>query len=532
MTDPVLLALHDDAQGHLLPAMANRHGLITGATGTGKTVTLQVLAEAFSSMGTPVFMADIKGDLTGLGQAGQPSPKMSARLASLNIPTPSWAAFPVALWDVFGQAGHPLRATIQDLGPLLLSRMLSLNETQAGVLAVVFKVAQDEGHLLIDLKDLRAMLADVAERASALQKRYGNVSAASVGAIQRSLLVLETQGAEPFFGEPALDVDDLLHCESDGRACIGILAADKLIGAPRLYAVFLMWLLSALYERLPEAGDLEKPKLVFFFDEAHLLFNDAPAALLEKVEQVVRLIRSKGVGVWFVTQNPADIPDTVLGQLGNRVQHALRAYTPRDEQAVKVAARTMRPNPGLDVQAAMVDLAVGEALVSLLDEKGRPSPTQRLWINAPRSRIGPADEAVVQSIRASSTYLGKYDKVVDRKSAHEVLASSHGGEDAGSGKASGSHRAPDGNRNSSSQSESSVRSAGTPATKGRPALPAPSQGKPARKWTDGVSDAVFGSVGPRGGRRDGLLQVAVKTTVRTGVRAVVRSLTALLKGRR
>ncbi|RYF42681.1 MAG: DUF853 family protein, partial [Comamonadaceae bacterium] len=328
MSEPVVLALHGDAQAHLLPAMANRHGLITGATGTGKTVTLQVLAEAFSAMGTPVFLADIKGDLTGLGQPGLATPKMLDRLSGLGMPVPAWSAFPAALWDVFGQAGHPLRATIQDLGPVLLARMLSLNDTQSGVLAVVFKVAKDEGQLLVDLDDLRAMLADVAARASTLQQRYGNVSAASVGAIQRTLLVLETQGAQAFFGEPALDVDDLMHLEPDGRGRINILAADQLVGSPRLYAVFLMWLLSALYERLAEAGDLEKPRLVFFFDEAHLLFKDAPAALLEKVEQIVRLIRSKGVGVWFVTQNPADVPDTVLGQLGNRVQHALRAYTP------------------------------------------------------------------------------------------------------------------------------------------------------------------------------------------------------------
>lgn len=525
MSEPVVLALHGDAQAHLLPTMANRHGLITGATGTGKTVTLQVLAEAFSAMGTPVFLADIKGDLTGLGQPGLATPKMLDRLSGLGMPVPAWSAFPAALWDVFGQAGHPLRATIQDLGPVLLARMLSLNDTQSGVLAVVFKVAQDEGQLLVDLDDLRAMLADVAARASTLQQRYGNVSAASVGAIQRTLLVLETQGAQAFFGEPALDVDDLMHLEPDGRGRINILAADQLVGSPRLYAVFLMWLLSALYERLAEAGDLEKPRLVFFFDEAHLLFKDAPAALLEKVEQIVRLIRSKGVGVWFVTQNPADVPDTVLGQLGNRVQHALRAYTPRDEQAVKVAARTMRPNPGLDIQAAMVDLAVGEALVSLLDEKGRPSPTQRLWVTAPRSRIGPADAAHLQAIKDSSVYLSKYDRAINRQSAHEVLAA-------------GRDKAGVPSRPGSAENGASAPAKPAPSVPGRPGPSAPTKtappttAKPPRTWTDGVSDAVFGSVGPRGGRRDGLLQVAVKTTVRTGVRALVRSLTSMFKGKR
>lgn len=544
VSEPVLIAMHDEARAHLLPAMANRHGLITGATGTGKTVTLQVLAEAFSAMGTPVFLADIKGDLTGLGQAGQPGEKMLARLSALGLPTPEWAQFPVSLWDVFAQAGHPLRATVQDLGPVLLARMLSLNDTQTGVLAVVFKVAQDDGLPLIDLADLRAMLAHVAERASALQPRYGNVSSASVGAIQRTLLMLESQGADAFFGEPALDIADLMRIEPDGRGRIAILAADQLMRAPRLYAVFLLWLLTALYDRLPESGDLARPKLVFFFDEAHLLFNDAPAALLEKVEQIVRLIRSKGVGVWFVTQNPADIPDTVLGQLGNRVQHALRAYTPRDEQAVKVAARTMRPNPGLDIQAAMTELAVGEALVSMLDEKGRPSPTQRLWIRAPASRIGPADEVHRQAIVASSAYLAKYDKRINRESAYERLnadappastqARGESAEKPQSGPAQGRQRTSV-SRPSGSAPGSQAPSSGTdrraPASvpdKRPPAKDARGQ----RTWTDGLSDAVFGSVGPRGGRRDGLLQMAVKTTVRTGVRALVRTVTAMFKRKR
>lgn len=506
MTDPIVLARSGDIQSCLLPAMANRHGLVTGATGTGKTVTLQVLAESFSAMGTPVFLADIKGDLTGLVQAGEGSPKMLERLASIKVPAPQWQGFPVTLWDVFGEAGHPVRATVSDMGAVLLSRMLALNDTQAGVLALVFKVAQDEGQLLLDLKDLRAMLADVAGRAASFQTRYGNVSAASVGAIQRALLALESQGAAAFFGEPMLDVADLMLCDSDGRGRISILAADKLVAAPKLYAVFLLWLLSDLYEKLPEVGDLDKPKLVFFFDEAHLLFTGAPPALLEKIEQIVRLIRSKAVGVWFVTQNPLDIPDTVLGQLGNRVQHALRAYTPRDEQAVKVAARTMRPNPGLDIQAAMIELGVGEALVSLLDEKGRPSPTQRGWISPPRSRIGPADESHRAAILSGSPFGAKYDKAVDRDSAHEVLARRA----AGQADASGGQTAPrEGERSPSS---------GAP-----PAAPAP------RGWMDSVSEAIFGSVGPRGGRRDGLLQTAVKSSMRTGARALVRGVLASLK---
>ena len=401
MPNPILIAKNAQTELALLPALANRHGCITGATGTGKTVTLQVLAESFSRIGTPVFMADVKGDLTGVSQAGAASPKLQERLKSLGLAEPAWAASPVALWDVFGEQGAPVRATISDMGPLLLARILELNDTQEGVLALVFKVADDEGQLLLDLKDLRAMLQNVADRSAELKTRYGNVSAASVGAIQRSLLTLESQGPK-FFGEPMLDVADLMRTDAQGRGIVNVLAADKLMQAPRLYAIFLLWLLGDLYEKLPEVGDMEQPKLVFFFDEAHLLFTDAPQALLTKIEQVVRLVRSKGVGVYFVTQNPLDIPDTVLGQLGNRVQHALRAFTPRDQKAVKTAAQTMRPNPGLDIEAAITELGVGEALVSLLDAKGRPQPTERAWIVPPASRIGPATDAERQALRRAN----------------------------------------------------------------------------------------------------------------------------------
>jgi DNA helicase HerA-like ATPase len=421
MSDPILIAQHGAVQCHLLPRLSNRHGLITGATGTGKTVSLQVLAEAFSRIGTPVFMADVKGDLTGISQSGSLSPKLAERLKTLCLPEPVFGASPVTLWDVFGEQGHPVRATISDMGPLLLARLLQLNETQTGVLNLVFKIADDNGLLLLDMKDLRAMLQEVGDNAASFTTEYGNISAASVGAIQRGLLQLETQGADKFFGEPMLNIDDLMQTDGNGRGMVNILAADKLYQAPRLYATFLLWLLSELFERLPEIGDPERPKLVFFFDEAHLLFNDAPKPLLEKIEQVVRLIRSKGVGVFFVTQNPLDIPDSVLGQLGNRIQHALRAFTPRDQKAVKTAADTMRPNPGLDVAQAITELAVGEALVSLLDEKGRPTPTERVWMLAPGSRIGPISAEERKALMQGSLVAGVYEKTIDRESAYELL---------------------------------------------------------------------------------------------------------------
>ncbi|MFL6709996.1 MAG: helicase HerA-like domain-containing protein, partial [Massilia sp.] len=410
----------DQAFG-LLSNLANRHGCITGATGTGKTVTLQVLAQALSDIGVPVFMADIKGDLSGLAAPGALSPKMAERLALLKVEQPAWAACPVAFWDVFGEQGHPVRATVSDLGPLLLARMLNLNETQEGVLQLAFRIADDNGWLLLDTKDMRALLQHLGDNAADFRTSYGNISAASIGAIQRGLISIEEQGGDQFFGEPMLNIDDLLQTDARGKGVINILAADKLMNAPKLYAVFLLWLLSELYEHLPEVGDLDQPKLVFFFDEAHLLFDDAPKALLDKIEQVVRLIRSKGVGVFFVTQNPLDIPDTVLGQLGNRVQHALRAYTPRDQKAVKAAADTFRTNPALDTPTVITELGVGEALVSFLDEKGRPNIVERAYILPPASRIGPIDTATRQAVIASSLVAGVYEHAIDRQSAYEML---------------------------------------------------------------------------------------------------------------
>ncbi|PWF55434.1 helicase HerA-like domain-containing protein [Massilia glaciei] len=406
----------------MLSNMINRHGCITGATGTGKTVTLQVISQALSDLGVPVFMADVKGDLSGMAKAGQMSEKMGKRLAALGLEEPAWAACPVTFWDVYGEQGHPVRATISDLGPLMLARMLNLNDTQEGVLQLVFKIADDNGLLLLDIRDLRTMLQNVGDNAADYRTEYGNISAASIGAIQRSLIGIEEQGGDRFFGEPMLNIDDLLQTDARGKGVINILAADKLFNAPRLYAVFLLWLLSELYENLPEAGDLDKPKLVFFFDEAHLLFSDAPKPLLQKIEQVVRLIRSKAVGVFFVTQNPLDIPDTVLGQLGNRVQHALRAYTPRDQKAVKAAAETFRANPALDTAQVISELGVGEALVSFLDEKGRPSIVERAFILPPPSQIGPIDAAERRRVMAQSVVAGIYDKTVDRESAHEMIA--------------------------------------------------------------------------------------------------------------
>lgn len=412
-------------QVELLPQMANRHGLIAGATGTGKTVSLQVLAENFSALGVPVFMADVKGDLTGLSQSGGQSPKVTQRIRELGLTDYTPTGFPVTLWDVFGEHGHPIRTTISELGPLLLARLLQLNETQTGVLNLVFKIADEHGLLLLDLKDLRAMTRYVGENASAFTTHYGNISAASIGAIQRALLALETQGAESFFGEPALNLDDFLQTDAQGRGVINILYAAKLIQSPRVYATLLLWMLSELFERLPEAGDLPKPKLVFFFDEAHLLFNDLPGVLLEKIEQVVRLIRSKGVGVYFVTQNPRDIPDAVLGQLGNRIQHALRAFTPADQKNVRAAAQTFRVNPKLDTERVLTQLGVGEALVSFLDEQGQPGIVQRAWILPPRSQIGLIQPAQEQELLTQSMVAGVYEQAVDRTSAYETLTGAH-----------------------------------------------------------------------------------------------------------
>lgn len=421
MSEPLLIAKNDKQELFLLPQMANRHGLITGATGTGKTVTLQSLAESFSRIGVPVFVSDIKGDLSGLSKTGGSNPKVTERVTLLQLENFSHRAYPVAFWDVFGKLGHPLRATISDMGPLLLGRMLNLNEVQQGVLELVFKIADDNGLLLLDLKDLRAMLQHVGENAAGFKTEYGNISAASIGAIQRGLLQIETQGGDRFFGEPMLDIADLMQTDENGFGMINILAADHLISAPKVYSTMLLWLLSELFENLPEAGDLSKPRLVFFFDEAHLLFDDAPDALLTKIEQVVRLIRSKGIGIYFVTQNPADVPDKVLGQLGNRVQHALRAFSPRDQKAVKAAAETMHDNPDLDEETAITTLGVGEALVSCLDEKGRPNIVERALIVPPQAQIGPINEAERATIIQHSLLFGHYEKAIDRESAYENI---------------------------------------------------------------------------------------------------------------
>ena len=421
MSDPILIAQHGNTECFLRPDKANRHGLITGATGTGKTITLQTMAEGFSRIGVPVFMADVKGDLTGLSQVGALGSKLAKVLTERALPAPEFAAFPTTLWDVFGEQGHPVRATVSDLGPLLLGRMLNLNETQAGVLQLVFKIADDDGLLLLNMKDLRAMCQLVGDNASQFTTEYGNISAASIGAIQRGLMQIEAQGGNQFFGEPMLNIADFLQTDANGHGVINILAADKLMTAPRLYATFLLWLLSELFENLPEVGDLDQPKIVFFFDEAHLLFADAPKVLIERIELVVRLVRSKGVGVFFVTQNPLDIPDSVLAQLGNRVQHALRAFTPRDQKAVKSAADTMRPNPNLDIGAAITELAVGEALVSFLDEKGRPGITQRVYVLPPASQIGPITPEQRTALMADSIVAGVYEKTLDRESAFEKI---------------------------------------------------------------------------------------------------------------
>ncbi len=512
MTDPLPIAKAGDTELALLPGMANRHGCITGATGTGKTVTLQVIAEQFSRIGVPVFLADVKGDLSGITQAGAMNDKLADRIKNLGIPTPNFAACPATMWDVFGEQGHPVRATISDMGPLLIARLLNLNDTQEGVLAMVFKIADDNGLLLLNLADLRAMLQYVGDNAAQFKTQYGNVSTASVGSIQRGLLQLEEQGATHFFGEPMLNVDDLLQTV-DGRGIVNVLAADKLMQNPRLYACFLLWLLSELYEHLPEVGDPDKPKLVFFFDEAHLLFTDAPQALLDKVELVVRLIRSKGVGVYFITQNPIDIPDKILGQLGNRIQHALRAFTPRDQKAVKTTADTMRPNPELDIEKVILELSTGEALVSLLDEKGAPSVTQRAWIYAPGSRIGPITPDERRALIANSIVAGTYEKEINRESAQEMLQ-------ARAAAAAGGAAAP--------RAPAAPSAPGAPAAPAAPAAPSAMSGA-----LSGLGGLIFGTTGPRGGRHDGLAGLMAKsaarsmgsTISRTIIRGVLGSLT-------
>jgi len=511
MSAPLIIAMSAGKEIVLLPNMANRHGLITGATGTGKTVTLQKMAESFASIGVPVFMADVKGDLSGIGAAGVAAEKMLKRLESIGVKDFQPRANTAVFWDVFGESGHPVRATISDMGPLLLARLLNLNETQSGVLTLVFKIADDNGLLLLDLKDLRAMIQFVGDNAKQFTTEYGNVSAASIGAIQRGLLALEQQGGDKFFGEPMLDIADLMQTDSEGRGVVNVLAADRLYNNPKLYSTFLLWMMAELFEQLPEVGDPEKPKLVFFFDEAHLLFNDAPAALLEKIEQVVRLIRSKGVGIYFVTQNPLDIPETVLGQLGNRVQHALRAFTPRDQKAVKTAADTMRPNPAFNTSDVITELGVGEALISFLDEKGRPEQVERSFVIAPSSRLGvlSGDERA-KAIRESTIY-GHYEKVLDRESAYEKLQAS---------------------------AQGSVSS-------DRATVPAPAPAEAAEQSGGGLlgglggslNDILFGRTGPRGGKTDGLVQAAAKSVARTIGSSVGREIVrgvlgSLLGGRR
>ncbi len=406
---------------HIRLNRANRHGLIAGATGTGKTVTLQILAEGFSNAGVPVFAADVKGDLSGISQIGKENPKMIQRAAETGPKDYAFRGYPTVFWDLFGKKGHPIRTTVSEMGPLLLSQLLELNDTQEGVLNIAFIVADDEGMLLLDLKDLRAILNFIGENSSTISTQYGNVSKASVGAIQRRLLVLQQEGAKKFFGEPALELNDFMRCNDAGQGYINILSAQTLMQNPKLYSTFLLWLLSELFEELPEVGDPDKPKLVFFFDEAHLLFQDAPKPLIKKVEQVVRLIRSKGVGVYFVTQNPIDVPESILGQLGNRVQHALRAFTPKDQKAVKAAAQTFRSNPNLDVKQVITELGVGKALVSVLDEKGAPTIVEKTKIRPPESRMGPAKVAERNEVISLSPVSGKYDEAVDRKSAFELL---------------------------------------------------------------------------------------------------------------
>ena len=501
MSTPFLIAKgHDEI--FFDPKMANRHGLIAGATGTGKTITLQGLAENFSRIGVPVFMADVKGDLSGMAQPGTSNPKIDERVKQLALDGFTFSGSPVTYWDIFGENGHPIRATISEMGPLLLARVLGLNDTQEGVLQILFRVADENGLLLLDLDDLREMLRFIGENAAQLTLQYGNVSAASVGTIQRGLLQLQQQGGDKFFGEPALNLDDFIQTADGGRGVINILSAEKLMNSPRTYATALLWLLSELFERLPEVGDLEKPKLVFFFDEAHLLFDDIPDALQAKVEQVVRLIRSKGIGVYFITQNPIDIPEKILGQLGNRVQHALRAFSPRDQKAVQSAAQTFRQNPKLDVAEIITQLAVGEALVSLLDDTGTPAIVERAFVLPPRGKIGPIAPADRQEIIKSSVLFGTYETAVNRESAAEKLR---------------------------------ARVAGAPAANPSAApltslanIPAPADTGP------GIGSAIgaflLGSTGPRGGRREGMLESATRSAVRSVGSGIGRSIVRGLLG--
>ncbi|MDR0453508.1 MAG: DUF853 domain-containing protein [Deferribacteraceae bacterium] len=498
MSTPLRIARSIDSEDiFLLPGMANRHGLITGATGSGKTVTLQKMAESFSSIGTPVFVADVKGDLSGIAVAASPNEKIDARLKYIGITDWQPRSNPSVFWDVFGESGHPIRATISDMGPLLLSRLLNLNDVQSGLMQMIFKIAGDNDMLLLDMKDLQAMTQYTADNANSFKTNYGNISAASAGAIQRGLLAISEQGASGFFGEPMLDLKDFIRTDATGKGIINILAADRLYSTPKLYAITLLWLLSQLSICMPEVGDIDQPKLVFFFDEAHLLFADAPQVLLDKIEQIVRLIRSKGVGIYFVTQNPFDIPDKVLGQLGNRVQHSLRAFTPRDQKAVRAAAQTMRANPGFDTERAIQELGTGEALISFLNEKGSPSVVQKCSIIAPGSRLGPLTPAERGVLLKNSIFYGRYEKAIDRESAYELLKN---------------------------------RAAKLPASDKGEQAPRQRQNTALSKE---MKDFVFGSTGPRGGRRDGIVQSAAKSALRSVLTGIFRSFFGLnSRGRR
>lgn len=501
MTESIVIAKSNGKDLSIITALANRHGLISGATGTGKTVTLQKMAESFSNIGVPVFLADVKGDLTGLGEEGILTDKLKDRLINIGVTNWQPKSSPIELWDVFGEKGIPVRSTVSDIGPILLARLLSLNDIQSDVLQLVFKISDDNNLSLLDFKDLRALVQFIGDNAKKFTSEYGNISLSSIGAIQRSLLSLDQEGAEYFLGEPMLDIQDLMQTNTDGRGMINILSADRLYNSPKLYSVFLLWLLSELFEHMPEIGDPDKPKLVFFFDEAHLLFNDISPALLQKIEQVVRLIRSKGVGIYFVTQNPTDIPDTVLGQLGNRVQHALRAFTPKDQKAVKAAAQTMRANPDLDTEKVIMELAVGEALISFLDEKGRPNMVERGFVIAPNSKIGPISPEKIPEIIHQSPYYSKYANTIDRQSAYERIK-------AGFTLNEGSETQSSDNENSTTSTEKS------------------SSGN----WLNMLSSLFFGTKGPRGGQQDGFAQKVAKSATRQVANEIGRRITRGILG--
>lgn len=504
MSESIVIAKSNGKDLYILASLANRHGLITGATGTGKTVTLQKMAESFSQIGVPVFLADVKGDLTGIGLKGELTEKLQSRLENIGVKDWSPIASPIALWDVFGEKGIPVRSTVSDIGPVLLARLLNLNDIQSGVLQLVFKIADDNGLLLIDFKDLRTLVQFVGDNAKKFITQYGNISSSSIGAIQRGLLTLEQEGAEYFLGEPMLDIADLLQVDAQGHGVINILAADKLYNSPKLYSVFLLWLLSELFEHLPEVGDLDKPKLVFFFDEAHLLFNDISSALLEKIEQVVRLIRSKGVGVYFATQNPTDIPDTVLGQLGNRVQHALRAFTPKDQKIVKVAAQTMRANPNFDTEKAIMDLGVGEALISFLDEKGRPNMVERGFIIAPGSKMGPMPLDDQLAIIHQSPFYNKYSQTIDRQSAYEKIKDGFNV----NGVANANTNEPNTNADEANTDRQNNHGG----------------------VVDFLRSLFFGWNGPKGGQHDGVVQQVAKSATRQIINNVGRQISRGILG--